>query len=381
VIAVTLLLLLLAQTPDDLVRQLGADDAAKREEAAKALEALGEKAIPALEAGAKSDDAEVKARCEELVLAVTQSRDFGARIESARFARTREAIGGWWRDISPQVSHTAYDNLLDYPDGKTRPADLEDVPYLLAILADPQVPGLLRRGMTNEQFCRLQALEALRFFPLVDDPADRFLRIVERVAPAVSDRDDPAWSEYAVDFYWQLCQVSQMAIRNATRERILAALPALARCKRNDVRRAVAMAAAAWKEPKARPILLALLDDTDVDSRRAAARALGGYDLHGAEDTLRRVLAQDQDPFTRVYAARALAQTGEQPALDALFAALDGNDAALHNAALDALRSVMSTPLDTSDPQKTAAEAWREWWKANHDRVVWDPEQQMFVAR
>jgi uncharacterized protein (TIGR03067 family) len=56
---------------DRLVKQLGADEFAQREAASKALEALGERALPALrEAAKESEDAEVKQRLDAVVAAV-----------------------------------------------------------------------------------------------------------------------------------------------------------------------------------------------------------------------------------------------------------------------------------------------------------------------
>jgi hypothetical protein len=60
-----------ADAPNDeikaLIDQLGADDYAKREAAAKRLRAIGKPAIPALEAATKHDDAEVASRAQALV--------------------------------------------------------------------------------------------------------------------------------------------------------------------------------------------------------------------------------------------------------------------------------------------------------------------------
>src|SRR5579862_6505128 len=56
---------------DKLVGDLGADDFKKRDEAQKKLEALGKKALPALEKAEKdSQDAEVRARAHEAILSI-----------------------------------------------------------------------------------------------------------------------------------------------------------------------------------------------------------------------------------------------------------------------------------------------------------------------
>jgi C-terminal processing protease CtpA/Prc len=59
------------QDVDKLVTDLGADDLKKRDEAQKKLEALGKKALPALEKAEKeSQDAEVRARAHEAILSI-----------------------------------------------------------------------------------------------------------------------------------------------------------------------------------------------------------------------------------------------------------------------------------------------------------------------
>src|SRR5439155_10098494 len=50
-----------------LIDQLGADEYAKREAAARRLRAIGKAALPALTEATKSDDAEVASRAESLV--------------------------------------------------------------------------------------------------------------------------------------------------------------------------------------------------------------------------------------------------------------------------------------------------------------------------
>lgn len=59
---------------DKLVSDLGADDFNKRDEAQKKLEAMGKKALPALEKAEKeSADAEIRARAHEAILAIKKS--------------------------------------------------------------------------------------------------------------------------------------------------------------------------------------------------------------------------------------------------------------------------------------------------------------------
>lgn len=379
-IATALVLLLLAQTPDELVHQLGADDIAKREEASKALEALGEKAIPALEAGAKSEDPEVHSRCTDLIEGIQQVRDFGARLDPARLERTRRAIG-YWRESDAGEAGSAYDNLLDYPDGKTRPADLGDIPYLLALVsgagpADPQSVVWRRSPSTQAR-----ALEALRNFPIVDENEQRLTRILSAILPSPSRTSDFDSALLALSLYEQACQFTQVPIREAIRDGALSALGEIARHERTAVRARAAWIIGVWKEPKGSDILLQLLADSEPEVQREVAIALRQQDPSGLVEPLRRLMGATNDARTRMYAAGGLARAGGKDGLEALFAALDGDDATLHEFALDEIRTVMATPQDISDPQKTAAQAWREWWKGNRDRVMWDPDQQMFIVK
>jgi hypothetical protein len=61
---------------DKLIADLGADDCNKRDDAQKKLEAMGKKILPALEKAEKeSQDAEVRARAHEAILAIKKSSD------------------------------------------------------------------------------------------------------------------------------------------------------------------------------------------------------------------------------------------------------------------------------------------------------------------
>ncbi|HEY7428566.1 MAG TPA: hypothetical protein VH682_30330 [Gemmataceae bacterium] len=59
---------------DRLIRQLGSDNFAKRQEASKALETVGEPALEALRKAAKGGDAEVRRRANELVRTIEDRR-------------------------------------------------------------------------------------------------------------------------------------------------------------------------------------------------------------------------------------------------------------------------------------------------------------------
>jgi hypothetical protein len=65
---------------DKLVSDLGADDFNKRDEAQKKLEAMGKKALPALEKAEKeSADAEIRARAHEAILAIKKGLPSGGQ--------------------------------------------------------------------------------------------------------------------------------------------------------------------------------------------------------------------------------------------------------------------------------------------------------------
>ena len=61
-----------------LIKQLGSDSFDDREEASKALDAIGEPALGALKKASKSDDAETQKRADELV------KNISKRVETAR---------------------------------------------------------------------------------------------------------------------------------------------------------------------------------------------------------------------------------------------------------------------------------------------------------
>ncbi len=64
-----------AATTEKLIADLGADDVNKRDEAQRRLEALGKKALPALEKAEKdSPDAEIRARAHEAIVAIKKAR-------------------------------------------------------------------------------------------------------------------------------------------------------------------------------------------------------------------------------------------------------------------------------------------------------------------
>lgn len=86
---------------DRLIADLGADDFKKRDEAQKKLEALGPKAIPALERAEKeSKDAEVRARAHEAIAAIKRGAPDAPPGAPARRPRDREREGNP-RDLAP----------------------------------------------------------------------------------------------------------------------------------------------------------------------------------------------------------------------------------------------------------------------------------------
>src|SRR5262245_8631504 len=72
-----------APNPGRLVERLGSGEFAERQEATRALDALGEPALDALKLGLRSDDMEVRRRCEELIVRI-QRRAESARIVAAK---------------------------------------------------------------------------------------------------------------------------------------------------------------------------------------------------------------------------------------------------------------------------------------------------------
>lgn len=82
-----------------LVQQLGHPRFAKREEASKELDAIGEPALDALrKAAASSDDAEVRQRAERIVAAVT------GRVRAAVTKKELEKLQGTWSLVSMKAN-------------------------------------------------------------------------------------------------------------------------------------------------------------------------------------------------------------------------------------------------------------------------------------
>jgi hypothetical protein len=81
-----------ARPPEDriaaLIKQLGDDDFERREAASKALDRIGEEALPELRRAAKGTDAEVRRRAEDLIQAIGE-RVF---VEVRRFAGHTDGV-------------------------------------------------------------------------------------------------------------------------------------------------------------------------------------------------------------------------------------------------------------------------------------------------
>src|SRR5262245_8638210 len=73
-----------------LVKQLGHDEFAKRNEASKELDAIGEPALPALRKAAADGEAEVQRRAERLIASIT------GRVRAAVTKKELEKLQGTW---------------------------------------------------------------------------------------------------------------------------------------------------------------------------------------------------------------------------------------------------------------------------------------------
>lgn len=126
-----------------LIRQLGDDDFRKREVATRALERLGDRALPALRAAlASSDDAEIRLRAREIIPAITDraaNEDLkklqgiwslvsgevnGKQVSGADKSVTFQIIGNQWLTRNAgTVSDQGSFRVIDYS-GPVRRVDL-----------------------------------------------------------------------------------------------------------------------------------------------------------------------------------------------------------------------------------------------------------------
>jgi RNA polymerase sigma factor (sigma-70 family) len=116
--------------PVKLVEQLGSADFAEREAAEKALKEFGSKARPALEAGLKSESAEVVKRCRDLLDHLAR-----AEFEALHWARFAQVIG------DDKASRALFDRIR---------SQRRNVELLDAVAADPKAAGKLYHDRWKE---------------------------------------------------------------------------------------------------------------------------------------------------------------------------------------------------------------------------------------
>ncbi|MBI4616175.1 MAG: HEAT repeat domain-containing protein [Planctomycetes bacterium] len=379
----TILALALAQTPEELVRQLGHEEASRREEAASALETLGERAVPALEQGAKSVDPEVRERAAEVLSTVRMTLMVGRKLDPDRLAQVRAAIDNWRTRVQGVVEvpePTAYDDLIEHPEGERRPADLADIPYLLGILWDPGPVDGEVGGLPRAQYLRWRALQAVRHFPITDENEERLIAILRAVLPA---GDRPATE--AEDRYWgamfsDAAQVSQPAVREAIRERTLAALSVLAKSSQGETRARVARALAAWDDAEIVPVLARLLEDADPDVQNWAVACMEDRDPAPFKGALARIVATTDREWIRYNAARALARCGEKAGVDALFGLATGTEGGLWREAFQSIQGLIAAPEGLANQNERVLEVWQAWWTEHRASARWDTDQERFVT-
>ncbi|GEM_PF-5925624 len=382
----TILALALAQTPEELVRQLGHEEASRREEAATALEALGEKAIPALEKGAKSEDPEIRERAAEVLSTIRVALMVGMRLDPDRLASVREAIDDW-RDRArgpgpvrgdEDLSKTAYDDLLEFPGGETRPADLADIPYLLGILSHPGPGEGVVEGLPRAQYLQVRALQAIRQFPIADENETHLIAVLRAVLPSgerpTSEADELYWG----GLFSEAAQITQPNVREAIRTPVIAALGLLAESKQPYVRILIAIALA-QDDADTVPILARLLVDPDPHVRGWATGCLKDRDPTPFRDILPKVVADAPYPRRRYEAAMALAACGEKAAIDALFDLASGSDGSWYEA-FSSIQGLLAAPESLTGQKERVLEQWQAWWTEHRATARWDPDQERFVT-
>ncbi len=110
--------------------------------------------------------------------------------------------------------------------------------------------------------------------------------------------------------------------------------------------------------------LMKMLTGKEPSVREPAARALVTFKNHGVTDRLVAIATDAQrDRAVRLVAIGTLQRVLDKRAVDALIGLLDDDDAAVRDAAVDALEKL--TNIRTFDGDVTR---WREWWRRNKDR-------------
>jgi HEAT repeat protein len=121
------------------------------------------------------------------------------------------------------------------------------------------------------------------------------------------------------------------------------------------VRKAIQEAIAEYKVPMARQVLIAGLNDDDLDVRLACCYRLGARGEPEAVPALRKILENDGTLDVRIAAADALGEINTPESIEALSIAVKDRDPALQYAGVEALKGISGQDLGND------VKAWQQF--------------------
>lgn len=121
------------------------------------------------------------------------------------------------------------------------------------------------------------------------------------------------------------------------------------------VRKAIQESVAEYDVPMARQVLIAGLNDEDLDVRLTCCHCLGGRGEPEAVPALRKILESDDTLDVRLAAADALGKINTPESIEALSLAVKDRDPALQYAGVEALKSISGQDLGND------VKAWQQF--------------------
>ncbi len=381
--------------PEQLIKQLGADEYRVREEATRKLRALGTAARAALEKGVRSKDPEVRERAGMLLSEIVwklppelaaRLGEFGRRF-SGYVKASEPARLQLLSDLRSRAPAEAEPYLLQAAKEQTGPQARAWLAGLLGIYRSAAAEkALLAASRGEDRFCRAQAATALGGFEgkkatarllgmaIDDDPTVRraALQALGRrgplgagAAPAVlkrlGDVDETVRAaaaeaagrigdRRALEALWKLTAASEGSVSARVR-----AIEAAGRLAARDEKRVAARLAKLLDDPlpavrstalaalvdmrarSALPKLTGLLGDGDPDIADGAAGALGILGGKRAREALREALAGAKSESLRIAAGQALLLMGEKGCAPKVAKMMFGRNAITASVAAQAL--------------------------------------------
>ncbi|MCG8447968.1 MAG: HEAT repeat domain-containing protein [Pirellulales bacterium] len=129
------------------------------------------------------------------------------------------------------------------------------------------------------------------------------------------------------------------------------------------VRQAIQESIAEFSTPLAREVLIAGLQDDDIDVRITCCQRLGGRSDDSVVGALRAVLERDEELDVRLAAIDALGRIPTTETVSALALALNDRDPAMQYAAIQALQAVSDQNFGND------VAAWREYTQRDQSQI------------